>query len=104
MKAWYLENSEDPDQGTFVVFANTRNEARAQADSEDLMYDRWIDLRATRAKRYDGLERMPARELALKQWHEGWRWFDHYNMPDVDEDTDEAFLAWYDNAFGVVNV
>lgn len=28
MKAWRVEITDDPDQGTLVVFANTRNEAR----------------------------------------------------------------------------
>ena len=98
MKAWYLDIKDDPDQGAFVVFANTRNEARAQADSNDLFYERWIDIQAVRYKKYDGMEKLDAAHLALEQWKNGWRWFD-IDYPDPDTATDEEFLKWYTETF-----
>ena len=100
MKAWYLELDNDPDQGMFVVFSNTRNGARNQADSNDLIYDRWIDIRATRAKRYDDMEHLSEEELHLKLWHDGWRWFDRYDMPDEETASDADFINWHRAAFG----
>lgn len=97
-KAWYLDIKDDPDQGAFIVFADTRNEARGQAGQNDLIYDRWIDVQARRAKQYDGMENLSDVELALHQWHDGWRWFD-FNYPDPDEATDEEFIKWYEDNF-----
>jgi hypothetical protein len=99
MKAWYLDIQEDPDQGAYIVFANTRNEARKQADSNDLMYDSWLDIHAVRARQYDGMEKAKDSELALKQWQSGWRWFDLYDMPDEGEATDAEFLKWWHKNF-----
>jgi hypothetical protein len=99
VKAWYLE-VKDSDEGRYLVFANTRNAARSQADSNDLMYDRWIDIVATRAPKYDGLEKLTKRELDKTIWRDGWTWLD-YDAPDEAEATDEEFYAWYDGIFGV---
>lgn len=98
MKAWYLDINGDPDQGAFIVFANTRNEARAKADNCDLFYDRWIDIQAVRAKSYDGMEKLDDAHLALEQWKSGWRWFD-IDYPDPDTATDEDFIKWYEETF-----
>ena len=100
MKAWYLENRNDPDQGSFVVFAETRNKARALADSYDLMYDSWLDISATRAKRYDDKADLSEEELHLALWHDGWRWFDHYDMPDEETASDADFINWHRASFG----
>lgn len=98
MKAWRLEVSNDPDQGTLVVFANTRDEARSQ--SGDLMYDRWVDLSATRFKQMDDKESLSHEELTLELWRDyGWRWLD-MDYPDPDEATDEEFLEWYRGIYG----
>lgn len=96
MKAWCVSIKDDDDQGMLVVFANTREEARSQ--SGDLQYERWIDIRAVRDKRYDGLEKLSDAELALRQWRDGWRWFD-MDYPDQDEATDAEFLKWYEANF-----
>lgn len=98
MKAWLLENRNDPDQGGWIVFANTRNEARKQADRNDMMYDSWLDVTARRAKNYDDMEKLSAAELALQTWRDGWRWFD-YEAPDPDTTTDKEFLEWYTDTF-----
>lgn len=95
MKAWYLEIRNDPDQGAFVVFANTRNEARSQADSNDLMYDSWIDISATRFKAMDDKENLDKAHLTLDLWrNHGWRWWD-IEYPYPEDTTDEQFLKWY---------
>lgn len=98
MKAWYLE-IKDGDDGRFIVFSDNRNGARSQADSNDLMYDRWIDIQATRAKKYDGLEKLPKRELDKVLWRDGWEWLD-FSCPHPEETTDEQFYEWYDGIFG----
>lgn len=98
MKAWYLE-IKDSDDGIFVVFANTRNGARNQADSKDLFYDSWIDIRATRAPKYDGLETLTQRELDKVLWRDGWEW-NEYLSPEPEETTDQQFFDWYDQYFG----
>jgi len=100
MKAWYLSIKDDEDQGRFVVFSNTRNGARNQADGNDLMYDRWIDIQAHRAPQWDGLEKLSKRELDKELWRDGWEWLD-YACPAPEETTDEEFYTWYDGIFGV---
>ena len=97
MKAWYLE-IKDGDDGRYVVFADTRNDARAQADSNDMMYDRWIDIQATRAPQWDGKENLPKRELDKELWRDGWTWLD-FATPYPEETTDEQFYKWYDSVF-----
>lgn len=39
-------------------------------------------------------------EMMTKQWQEGWRWFDYYNVPDVETDTVEDFQKWCIGEFG----
>lgn len=97
MKAWYL-SIKNGDDGRFVVFSDTRNGARSQADSNDLFYDNWIEIEATRAKKFDGLEKLPKRELDKVLWRDGWQWLD-YDAPEPDDTTDEQFYAWYDAIF-----
>lgn len=98
MKAWRLEITTDPDQGNLIVFANTRDEARSLTG--DLMYDRWVDISATRFKQLDGMEKLSQREIDYILWREhGWRWFE-LDSPDEEETTDEQFYEWYDKYFG----
>lgn len=100
MKAWYLDIKNDPDQGAFVVFANTRNEARGMADSKDLMYDSWIDISATRFRSMDDKEHLDDAHLTLELWrNHGWRWWD-IEYPEPEETTDAEFLKWYDGVYG----
>lgn len=97
MKAWRVEIRDDPDQGTLVVFADTRNEARSMTG--DLMFDRWIDISATRFPQMDGKESLDKAHLTLELWRDhGWRWWD-IEYPDQDEATDEEFLQWYAETF-----
>lgn len=98
MKAWYL-SVKDGDDGHFVVFADNRNAARNQADSKDLVYDRWIDIQAHRARKWDGLEKLSDAELNNRLWRDGWQWLE-YAAPDPDETTDEDFYKWYESIFG----
>lgn len=98
MKAWRVEIDNDPDQGTLVVFANTRNEARDQTG--DLIYDRWIDIRATRFKQMDDKEHLSEVDLMLELWRDhGWRWLD-IEYPDPDEASDQEFVKWYLGIYG----
>lgn len=100
MKAWYLDIKDDPDQGAFIVFANTRNEARKQADTKDLMYESWIDVQARRYKSMDDKENLDKAHLTLELWREhGWRWWD-IEYPNPDEATDEEFLKRYKDNWG----
>lgn len=103
MKAYYLSIKDDDEGAMAVVFANNAKEAKKKIYSSDV-YDywsgEWIYLRVNRAKRYDGMENLSEAELALKQWHDGWRWFD-MDYPNVDEATDEEFYKWYDSIYGV---
>lgn len=101
MKAYILQMNNDPDAGMLVVFANTAREAKNQAIGQDFyeMSGEWLELRVNRAPQFDGLEGLSNAELALRQWREGWRWYDqHY--PDPDEATDKEFLHWYGETFG----
>lgn len=96
MKAWCVSIKDDEDQGMLIVFAETRNEARSKTD--DLQYESWLDVRAVRDKRYDGLEKLDKAHLALAQWHDGWRWYD-MDYPEPEETTDTEFLEWYERNF-----
>lgn len=101
MKAYYLSIKDNDDAGMQVVFANTAKEAKRLVSGE--VHDNleeYIYLRVNRAKRYDGMENLSRAELALKQWQDGWQWFDLYDVPNPDENTDAEFLAWYKSNFG----
>lgn len=100
MKAWYLE-IKDSDEGRFVVFANNRNDARKQADSNDMYYESWIDIRAYRAPQYDGLEKLSKKELDKTLWRDGWWWLD-LETPDQESTTDEEFYKWHHDTFGEI--
>lgn len=100
MKAYYAYLRNDDDAGGEIIFANTVQEARTKAWGMDFtaFADSFIELAARRDKRYDGMEKLPAAELALHQWHDGWRWFD-MDYPDPDTATDAEFIEWYNNNF-----
>ncbi len=99
MKAWLVDIKDDPDQGQFVVFAETRNQARGMASSHDLIYDTWLDVQAVRFKAMDDKEHLDEAHLLLDLWrNHGWRWWD-FDYPDQDEATDEEFLKWYEETF-----
>ena len=103
MKAYSLSIAGDDDAGNAIVFANTVKEAKKQVFQHESLADalggEWIYLRARRAKEYDGMENLDDAHLALKQWHNGWRWFD-IDYPDPDEATDAEFLKWYKEIYG----
>lgn len=46
------------------------------------------------------MEKLTLAQLALEQWHDGWRWFDS-DYPDPNEATDAEFLKWYESTFGL---
>lgn len=104
MKAYYLSIAGDDDAGGAVVFADTVSGAKKQVFKHESLADslqgEWIYLRARRDKQYDGMENLSEAELALAQWHDGWRWFD-MDYPDPNEATDREFLEWYKNTFEV---
>lgn len=99
MKAYYLSIKDDGDTGQQIVFANTAKAAKKLVHGwvwDNL--ENYIDLRVNRAKKFDGMENLSEAELALHQWHDGWRWFD-MDYPDPDEATDAEFLKWYEENF-----
>jgi len=97
-KAWYL-SIKDSDDGYYCVFADTRNQARAQADSHDLFYDSWLDIQATRFKAMDGKQGLSDVELHLELWrNHGWTWLE-VETPEPSETTDEQFREWHERNF-----
>lgn len=55
MKGWIVNT--DNSEGSAIVFANTRNEAKLEALYTDgFEYERYIDLRAHRCPEIDGME------------------------------------------------
>jgi hypothetical protein len=103
VKAYSLSIKDNDDAGAAIVFAETANDAKKQVYAHDTLVDAleggWITLRAHRAKRYDGMENLDEAHLALKQWRDGWSWFD-VDYPDPDTATDAEFIKWYKSYFG----
>lgn len=94
MKAYKLSIKDDPDQGEVIVFAQTAREAKNNW-TQYLDADNFLDKLVHRAPEFDGMENASDMELMTKQWQEGWRWYDCYDVPDVEEDTVEDFQAWF---------
>lgn len=94
MKAYKLSIKDDPDQGEVIVFAQTAREAKNNW-TQYLDTDSFLDKLVHRAPEFDGMENASDMELMTKQWQEGWRWYDCYDVPDVEEDTIEDFQAWF---------
>ncbi|AHC94168.1 hypothetical protein T548_0090 [Lactococcus phage phiL47] len=94
MKAYKLSIKDDPDQGEVIVFAQTAREAKNNWHWY-LDTDSFLDKLVHRAPEFDGMENASDMELMTKQWQEGWRWYDCYDIPDVEEDTIEDFQAWF---------
>lgn len=102
MKAWIISNPWDDEDRQALVFADTRNEAKSQAGFHDIDCD-WIDLRAIRAKEFDGMEKLSTKELVWEQWHNGW-WFEYGNdrLPYFEEEgvTEQTFDDWWSRTYG----
>lgn len=94
MKAYKLSIKDDPDQGEVIVFAQTAREAKNNW-TQYLDADNFLNKLVHRAPEFDGMENASDMELMTKQWQEGWRWYDCYDVPDVEEDTVEDFQAWF---------
>lgn len=94
MKAYKLSIKDDPDQGEIIVFAQTAREAKNNW-TQYLDADSFLNKLVHRAPEFDGMEDASDMELMTKQWLEGWRWYDCYDVPDVEEDTVEDFQAWF---------
>lgn len=94
MKAYKLSIKDDPDQGEVIVFAQTAREAKNNW-TQYLDTDSFLNKLVHRAPEFDGMEDASDMELMTKQWLEGWRWYDCYDVPDVEEDTVEDFQAWF---------
>lgn len=79
-KAWKVE-WEDGEDRCEIVFADTRNEARRAADTQDA---EWLQITAKRAPKFDGLTN--PRALSMMQLLEGWWFFcvDCEHKVDVD--------------------
>lgn len=94
MKAYKLSIKDDPDQGEVIVFAQTARKAKNNW-TQYLDADSFLNKLVHRAPEFDGMEDASDMELMTKQWLEGWRWYDCYDVPDVEEDTVEDFQAWF---------
>lgn len=94
MKAYKLSIKDDPDQGEVIVFAQTARKAKNNW-TQYLDADSFLNKLVHRAPEFDGMEDASDMELMTKQWLEGWRWYDCYDVPDVEEDTIEDFQAWF---------
>lgn len=99
MKAYKLSIKDDPDQGEVIVFAKTAREAKNNWHWY-LDADNFLDKLVHRAPEFDDMENASDMELMTKQWQEGWRWYDCYDIPDVEEDTIEDFQAWFRKEYG----
>ena len=99
MKAYKLSIKDDPNQGEVIVFAQTAREAKNNW-TQYLDADNFLDKLVHRAPEFDGMENASDMELMTKQWQEGWRWYDCYDVPDVEEDTVEDFQAWFRKEYG----
>ena len=98
MKAYKLSVKDDSDQGEEIVFAQTAREAKNNW-TRYLAADNFLNKLVNRAPEFDGMENATELELATKQWQEGWKWFDHNDVPDVETATVEDFKNWYYNLF-----
>lgn len=99
MKAYTLSIKDNDDAGQQVVFAETAKAAKRLVSGyvwDNL--ENYLDLRVNRSRDYDGMENLSPAELALKQWRNGWQWFD-IDYPDPDEATDAEFMVWYQETF-----
>ena len=97
MKAYLISDNSNGDLGEEVTFAKTAREAKANAKGfENFDNTEFIDLRVKRCPSFDGCENYTEEQIALKQWHDGWFFFDNDDVPDVDSSaTDEEFLKAY---------
>ena len=94
MKAYKLSVKDDSDQGEVIVFAKTARKTKNNW-TRYLDADSFLDKLVHRAPEFDGMEGASDMEIMTKQWQEGWRWYDCYDVPDVEEDTVEDFQAWF---------
>lgn len=99
-RAYLVSIRDDPDEGTELVFDLTAQKARAHIFGTDMQWERWIDVVAHRAERWDYLKDADQRERYKEFWRDGW-WFHQSGYPDADEGTDEEFYKWYDETYGV---
>jgi len=99
MKAYSIQVRDDPDQGQVIVWAVNSRESKKHYNSTDLYFESYIDVQVLRASSFDDMENLSKADFALAQWHEGWSWFDYNDVPNVDENTDEEFKAWYKENF-----
>ncbi len=105
MKAWVIENKYSMDGSQVLVFSDTQSGAKNQANFYDIDCD-WVDLRARRAKEFDGMEKASEKEIMRTQWEYGW-WFEYGadvlpNYEDVDGGylKDEVFDKWWNRTCG----
>lgn len=100
MKAYCVSIKDDDDAGAEIVFASTAREARKKTWGRDFtsQAESYIDVVAHRDKRYDDMEKLSAAELACKQWHDGWQWYD-MDALSPEEWTDAEFIKWYESNF-----
>lgn len=104
MKAYMAGIHSDPDVGNQIIFAKNSKEAMKKAQSLDITdyKESYIDVYANRAPEFDGMENATGLEIALEQWRNGWTWYDYQDQPDVETDSEEAFINWYKVHFGAV--
>lgn len=100
MKAYLLEIKDEDDKGQEIVYADTAQAARKLVYSTELDPDNFIDVRARRYPMLDDMEDAEPAERALKQWRDGWYWWDKAT-PVPETTSDETFRAWYERNINV---
>lgn len=102
MKAWLIEDPQDWEGRQAIIFADTRNEAKALAGCYDFDCS-YIEVRATRYKSCDDMENLSTKELYRILWRSGW-WFelgdDRIEAYDEDGVTEETFDIWWNRTYG----
>ncbi|MFT8837917.1 hypothetical protein [Liquorilactobacillus satsumensis] len=94
MKAYILSDVNNDDLGNLIGFGNTAKEVKKKYFQVEPFEDTpFIDFRVIRYPDFDDCENYTPEQMALKQWHEGW-WF-FQDVPDEATATDEEFLKAY---------
>ena len=92
MRAWILSSDESPENYSSLVWAESRGQAKAQANYEgpyvyqsNLEVDDFTNIRAFRAKSLDNCEGLPEKEICLRLISDyGWSFYTGNETYDED--------------------
>lgn len=104
MKAWILSDVTNDEYGNSLVFANTRNEAKAKHNGNGCLFETdfynsdYINIKAKRAKEFDDMENKSELDICIKLMKE-YSWYfeiEHrYECKVYTEDNIDEFIQWY---------